>query len=314
MTTFSKQERPPLAQSPVVLGSPSLGSPVPLERELEETLAFGCPRTFLGNRFVYAVVSPRARGLSLGVNMNPDRYCNFACVYCEVNREAPAPVANLDIAEMVAELERALQVTHSGALVKYPTFRHLHPQLLELRHVSLSGDGEPTLSPVFSEAVEAVVHLRARRVVPFFKLVLITNTCGLDRPQVLDGLRLLTRRDEVWAKLEAGTQEYMDRVDQPDCRLERVLENILNLARQRPVIIQSLFPLIRGEAPSTAEIEAYARNLRQLKDAGAEIPLVQIYSATRPSPNAVCEHLPLRTLSHIAQRVREVAGLNAEVF
>ena len=295
-------------------GLPTPGLPVPLERDLESTLAFGCPRDFLGNRFVYAVVSPRARGLSLGVNMNPDRHCNFACVYCEVNREAPVPALQLDIPAMIDELERALQVTQSGALVKYPTFRHLHPQLLELRHVSLSGDGEPTLCPAFAEAVEAVVHLRARRIVPFFKLVLITNTRGLDRPEVLEGLRLLTRRDEVWAKMEAGSQEYMDRVDRPDCRLEQVLENILRLARQRPVIIQSLFPLIRGEPPSTAEIEAYAQNLRRLKESGAEIPLVQIYSATRPTPNAACEHLPLRTLSHIAQRVREVAGLNAEVF
>jgi wyosine [tRNA(Phe)-imidazoG37] synthetase (radical SAM superfamily) len=285
-----------------------------VEGALDGNLAFGCPRDFLGNRFVYAVVSPRARGLSLGINMNPDRVCNFACVYCEVNREAPVPALHLDIPAMIAELERALQITHSGALVTSPTFRHLHPQLLELRHVSLSGDGEPTLSPVFAQAVEAVVHLRSRRIVPFFKLVLITNTCGLDRPQVAEGLRLLTRRDEVWAKLEAGTQEYMDRVDRPDCRLERVLENILNLSRRRPVIIQSLFPQIRGEAPSTVEIEAYARNLRRLKESGAQIPLVQIYSATRPTSNAACEHLPLRTLSHIAQRVREVAGLNAEVF
>lgn len=314
MSTFPEEERPPAAQSPDDFGTPDRGASAPSERDPAGPLAFGCPRDFLGNRYVYAVVSPRARGLSLGVNMNPDRMCNFACVYCEVNRDAPVPALELDIPEMIVELERALQVIHSGALVKYPTFRHTHPQLLELRHVSLSGDGEPTLSPVFAEAVEAVVHLRARRIFPFFKLVLITNTCGLDRPQVVEGLRLLTRRDEVWAKLEAGTQEYMDRVDRPDCRLERVMENILTLARRRPVIIQSLFPLIRGEAPSVAEIEAYAQNLRRLKDAGAQIPLVQIYSATRPAPKAVCEHLPLRTLSHIAQRVREVAGLPAEVF
>jgi hypothetical protein len=46
----------------------------------EAGTAFGCPRDFLGNRFVYAVISPRARGLSVGVNMNPDRFCDFNCV------------------------------------------------------------------------------------------------------------------------------------------------------------------------------------------------------------------------------------------
>ena len=49
-------------------------------------IAFDRPRDFLDNRFVYAVISPRARGLTLGVNMNPDKRCNFDCVYCEVDR------------------------------------------------------------------------------------------------------------------------------------------------------------------------------------------------------------------------------------
>jgi hypothetical protein len=43
--------------------------------------AFGSPRDFLDNRFVYAVVSARARGLSVGINMCPDKNCNFDCVY-----------------------------------------------------------------------------------------------------------------------------------------------------------------------------------------------------------------------------------------
>jgi wyosine [tRNA(Phe)-imidazoG37] synthetase (radical SAM superfamily) len=144
--------------------------------------------------------------------------------------------------------------------------------------------------------------------------VLITNASGLDRPEVTQGLNLFTSRDEVWAKLEAGTQEYMNRVNRPDCALEKILVNILFAARRRPVIIQSLFPSANGEAPPASEIEAYVQRLRELKEGGAQIPLVQIYSATRPTAQSECGHLPLRMLSAIAQRVREAAGLNAEVF
>jgi hypothetical protein len=82
----------------------------------------------------------------------------------------------------------------------------------------------------------------------------------------------------------------------------------------RPVIIQGLFPSIGGQGPPASEIESYVRRLKELKEAGAQIPLVQIYSATRPTKHPECGHLPLRTLSHIAQRVREVSGLKAEVF
>ncbi len=276
--------------------------------------AFGCPRDFFDNRFIYTVISPRARGLSVGVNMNPDRRCNFDCVYCEVNRHEAARELRLDVPEMVAELERTLERVRSGRLRERSCYRSSPPELLALRHLTLSGDGEPTLCPNFIEAVEAVVHLRARGRFPFFKLVLITNASGLDRPEVAKGLRLFTTRDEVWAKLEAGTQDYMNRLNRPDCALERVAANILSLARQRPVILQSLFPSIDGEAPPTSEIEAFVQRLGKLKKSGAHIPLVQIYSATRPAAHPECGPLALRTLGTIAQRVREVSGMKAEVF
>lgn len=276
--------------------------------------AFGCPCDVLGNRFVYTVISPRARRLSVGVNMNPDKRCNFDCVYCEVNRSEPSRESRLEVPQIMSELERTQGLVRSGGLRERPCYRSAPPELLELRHVTLSGDGEPTLCPNFVEAVEAVVHLRACGRFPFFKLVLITNASGLDRPEVAEGLSLFTPRDEVWAKLEAGTQDYMNRVNRPDCPLEKILANILFVARQRPLVIQSLFPSIGGEAPPASEIEAYAQRLRELKEAGAQISLVQIYSATRPTAHPECGHLPLRTLSAIAQRVREAAGLKAEVF
>jgi len=187
-------------------------------------------------------------------------------------------------------------------------------ELLQLRHVTLSGDGEPTLCPNFVEAVLAVMHARAVGKFPFFKIVLLTNASGLGLPEVQHGLECFTQQDEIWAKLDAGTQAYMDKVNRPGCTLDRILANILFVSRQRPVIIQSLFPLLNGEEPPAEEIEQYVQRLCELKRAGGQISLVQIYSATRPTPHSECGHLSLRTLSRIARRVREVAGLNAEVF
>ena len=275
---------------------------------------FGCSRDFLENRFVYSLISPRARGLSVGVNMNPDKGCNFDCSYCEVNRTEPSHELRLDATVMMEELQRTLALIYSGEIRQRPCYQNAPPELLVLRHVALSGDGEPTLCPNFSEAVEAVVHVRARGRFPFFKLVLITNASGLDRPEVEEGLRLFTPRDEVWAKLDGGTQEAINRVNRPGCSLAQILRNILSLARRRPVVIQSLFPSINGVGPTPSEIDAYAQCLGELRNSKAQIPLVQIYSATRPTIHSECGHLPLRTLSHIAQRVREATGLNAEVF
>lgn len=276
--------------------------------------AYGYARNFLDNRFVYVVVSPRARGLSIGVNLNPDKQCNFDCPYCEVNRDAPAQDPVLDVDTMAAELERTLRFVEDGRLRELPLYGNVPTELLQIRHVALSGDGEPTLCPRFAEAVQAVIHVRAVGQFPFFKIVLITNASGLGLPEIQGGLQFLTSMDEIWAKLDVGTQAYMDKVNKAQLPLEHILANMLAMARRRPIIIQSLFPSLNGQPPPEEEIEQYVQRLKELKDAGAQISLVQIYSATRPTPHSECGHLPLKTLSRFAQRVREVAGLKAEVF
>jgi wyosine [tRNA(Phe)-imidazoG37] synthetase (radical SAM superfamily) len=276
--------------------------------------AFGRPRNPLGNRFVYAVISQRAHGLSIGVNLNPDGQCSFDCVYCEVDRDAPVRERQVNTKVLAQELRHLLRLTYDRRLRELEWFRHLPPELLQLKEVALSGDGEPTLCVNFGKVVREVLQVRAKGRFPFFKVVLITNTAGLDYPEVVRGLKLLTKEDEIWAKLDAGTQEYMDKVNRSDIPLWRVLANILALGKQRPIIIQSLFPLINGEKPPRHEIEQYVSRLKELKAAGAEIKLVQVYSAHRPPHHRNCEHLPLKTLSFIARRVREVAGLRAEVF
>lgn len=272
-------------------------------------------REFWGNRYVYTILSPRARGLSIGVNMNLDKRCNFDCAYCFVNRAVPMPEQSLDVDVLRQELEWTLWLTHSEQqLRKLNSYRNVPANLLQLRQVALSGDGEPTLCPNFVDVVHTIVHVRALGEFPFFKIVLLTNASALNLENVQEGLKLFTPQDEIWAKLDAGTQRYMDEVNRPDCLLEKILENILLVARKRPVIIQSFFSLLNHEEPGAEEIGQYALRLRDLKNCGAQIPLVQIYSATCLPAKNRCGHLPLKTLSSIARRVREVTGLKVEVF
>ena len=308
MITLDKQASPK-----PVSALPLNAAPEVRARGLDNT--FGKPREFLGNRFVYALISQRARGLSIGINLNPDHFCNFDCAYCEVNRDKTPLDRAVDLDVMAAELEGLLARAFQGRLRELPYFRLVPEELLKLKAVTLSGDGEPTLCANFAEVVREVVHIRSLRRFPFFKIVLITNTSGLGRPDVDAGLIHLTSDDEIWVKLDAGTQEYMDRVNRSkDITLQQVLEKILLLGRERAVVIQSLFPLMHGLEPPAEEIEAYVQRLKALESDGAKISLVQIYSAHRAPHRPDCGHLPLKALSRIAQRVREVTGLKAEVF
>ena len=279
-----------------------------------EEVAFGYPRDFLDNKFVYLVISPRAGGLAIGVNVNPIVKCSLQCLYCEVDRAKPAGISEFDVDKMVAELCGTFGLARSGRLRRRARYAHLPEDLLQVRHVALSGDGEPTLSSHFVEALTALAELREHGILPYFKIVVVTNSTALDQPRVLHGLRLLADTDEIWAKLDGGTQDYLSRLNGGMISLEKTLRNILQIASKRPVVIQSLFPAIEGAAPSAREINQYARRLKELKEAGAKISLVQIYSATRPMARTGCSHLPLKCLSKIAQTVRRVAGLRAEVF
>lgn len=276
--------------------------------------AFGCPRAFVGGQYSYLVISPRARGLVIGVNMNPDKRCNFDCVYCEVNRVGASPQHRFEVGAMIEELDHTMAMMHSGEIGEFPFYRQLPRELLKLRHVTLSGDGEPTLNPNFLEAVQSIVQLRAQGRYPFFKLVLLTNATCLNDPEVLRGVQLFRSEDEIWAKLDAGSQASLDQVNRGAISIEAIQANILLVARRRPVIIQSLFAAIDGKPPSSTEIDCYIQRLVELTSAGAQIPLVQIYSDTRPMAASNCRHLPLRTLNQIAQCVKQGTGLCVEVF
>ena len=275
---------------------------------------FGWPRDFLGNRFVYAVISQRAHGLSIGVNLNPEKFCNFKCVYCEIERGEPRQEKPVDINVLSDELTRLLDLADQGKLRDLPRFRNIPAELLMLKEVALSGDGEPTLSPNFEGAVEAVLRVRSQRP-QFFKIVLITNTSGLFQPHIQRGWQQLTLEDEIWVKLDAGTQKYMEQVNRPDgVTLQNVMANIMQIGQMRPIVIQSLFPMLDGEGPSDEEIDCYIHRLQELKAGGAQIALVQIYSAHRPAQNPNCGHLPLNSLSSIVRRVHEQTRLKTELF
>lgn len=278
------------------------------------TSAFIKPRQYLENKYVYLTLSYRARGLSIGINVNPDKMCNFDCIYCEVDRRTPGNPSVIDLDSLVSELNNTLSAYYNGELKKLPAFRDTPAELLELKHVALSGDGEPTICPQFAEIVERIVHLRALGKFPFFKLTLVTNSSGLHYPWVQAGLDLFTFEDEIWAKLDAGTQEFMNKINRPKTTLKNILSNIAMVGKKRPVVIQTLLPSIRGEGIPENEIEEYSNRLLELKGEGVSISYVQIHSARRPVTNPECEHLSLRELSRIARKVREKTGLKVEVF
>lgn len=270
------------------------------------------PRRWRDFLYVYPVISRRSRGLSIGINLNPDAACNFDCVYCSVDRSLPPKVRRVELPVLAAELEQ--MVAGRTALFEEPEFRSIPAEWRRLNDFAFSGDGEPTASPAFPEAVELVARVRREARLDDVKVVLITDACYLTRPAVAAALAVLDANGgEVWAKLDAGTEEYFRRVNRPNYPLEHVLANIQAAGQSRPLVIQSLFLRLNDAPPPAAEIEAYVGRLRTLLAGGTRIQLVQVYTVARRTAESYATALSEGELESIAGKVR-VLGLRAEVY
>jgi len=260
------------------------------------------------NRYVYAVVSRRARGLSVGVNMNPDKRCNFDCPYCQVDRRTPGGPSRVDVDALRLELDDLLERA-AGDLWSHPPFDTVAPELRRVADVAFAGDGEPTTPPEFPAAAAAARAIRDR-LAPGVPLRLLTNATLLDKPRVRDALACF---DELWCKLDAGTEPYFRLVDGTKLPLRRILDNLLAVARERPIVVQSLFLAIGGEGPSDDEVTAWAGRLRDVVGGGGVIDHVQVYTVARAPADPWVSALPAERLEAIAAAARAAAGVDARV-
>src|SRR3982750_345300 len=108
-------------------------------------------RSWRDNRYVYPVISRRSKGLSIGVNLNPDKVCNFDCVYCCVDRTVPPTYREVDMSVLDDELSRMLELASSGEIWQIPPFDQTTARLRRINDVAFSGDGEPTSFKSFSQ-------------------------------------------------------------------------------------------------------------------------------------------------------------------
>lgn len=273
------------------------------------------PRRWRDNLYVYPVISRRSRGLSIGINLNPDTACNFDCVYCQVDRAAPPRTRRVELGRLRAELADIIADTQSGSLFEDAPFADVPPGMRHIRDFAFSGDGEPTTCPSFHTCVEWVAELRRKAGLDQTKIVLITDACYLTKPEVVSALAVLDKNNgEIWAKLDAGTENYFQEINRPNFPLTHVVDNIISAARVRPIVIQSLFMKLRGQRPSESELSAYVQRLHDITQAGGAIDHVQVYTVARRPAEAYVSALSNAEIDAIARLVREEANLPAEPY
>ena len=173
-----------------------------------------------------------------------------------------------------------------------------------------------TTAPVSRKIKSTGAEIRQRLGLPGnVKMVLITNASMFHRPHVQEGLRILdAHHGEIWAKLEAGTEEYFKKIDRTPIGFRQILDNITAAARIRPIVIQSLFMRAEGELPSDAELDAFCDRLCEITQAGGRLKLVQVYTVARRPAESFVAPLSNAEVDAIADRVRTRTGLPTAAF
>jgi len=267
-------------------------------------------RDVSGMKYIYPVVSRRAGGVSIGVNLNTNNACNWRCVYCNVpnlSRGTPPPIA-LDILEQ--ELRAFLtDVTHGDFMVS-----HVAKADRQLKDIAFSGNGEPTGAKEFPEIVNLVEKvLQDFNLIGTVKIRLITNGSLMEKPLVLEAIRHLAQcNGEVWFKLDAGSKEAIARINDINLNPQSHIERLKNCAAACPTYIQTCMFGFDGEPPQEADLAAYLALISQVKEL---VQGVHLYGLARPSHQI--EAPRLSRLSHqwleaMAEHIRQI-GLTVYV-
>ena len=261
-------------------------------------------------RYVYPVISRRAGGVSVGINLNPNNACNWRCIYCQVpelRRGGPPPI---DLALLELELNAFLHQAESGDFMA----TRVPVGARRLVDVAFSGNGEPTSAAEFAEAVAIVERVLARHHLTHEVVIrLITNGSLLDRKTVRTGIaRIGKAAGEVWFKLDAGSAAGIARINGSRARPEAVARRLACCAALAPTWVQACLFRFDGELPEEHETRAWLALLAPLAPALAG---VHLYSLARPSLQKEAPRLgrlEARSMEEIAGRVRQL-GLTVRV-
>lgn len=232
--------------------------------------------------YVYPVVSRRAGGVSIGINLNPNNACNWRCVYCQVPelKRGSAPKINLRILE--EELRAFLHELISGDFMQ----QHVPPEARRINDIALSGNGEPTSAKEFDQVIKLIANVKSDfdELPSDLKLVLITNGSLINRNYVQAGLhRMAKLNGEVWFKLDSVTREGRQQINNTRMSLKQVRENLRLATSLCPTWLQTCVFQLNGEPPAEKEITAYLEYIENLLSDKIGLQGVLLYGIARQS-------------------------------
>jgi len=231
--------------------------------------------------YVYPVISRRAGGVSIGINLNPNNACNWRCIYCQVPNLKRGVAPPIDLKQLETELRGFLNELINGNFMQ----EKVPPEARKICDIALSGNGEPTSAKEFSQVIELIGRVKQDFPLPAdLKLVLITNGSFIDRPYVLAGLIMMaTMNGEIWFKLDSATSEGRLQINNTRMSMTRVFDNLKLATAYCPTWIQTCVFNQNGQPPSEKETLSYLEFIQKLKSGSITVQGILLYGIERPS-------------------------------
>ncbi len=235
-------------------------------------------RELSGLKYIYSVISRRAGGLSIGVNLNVNNACNWQCIYCEIpnlTRGSPPPI-ELDVLE--DELRFFLhEIIHGDYMEKNVAIEDRH-----LKDIAFSGNGEPTSAEEFPQVILIVKKiLEEFNLLHKIKIRLITNGSLMHKESVLEGIQVLAKMNgEVWFKVDAAPEENSKVINQVNIKPQQAIDRLKRCSEICPTFVQTCIFTIDNKEPNNKEIDAY---IKLIDSAKKSIKGVHLYGIARPS-------------------------------
>ena len=244
---------------------------------------------------IYGPVNSRRLGLSLGINLLPTskKYCSYDCIYCHYG------FTDVHTLELPQEVDH--QPTPEEVKIALEDYLKKDKNI---SYITFSGNGEATLHPQFSEMVDIVKKVRDEYV-PSVKVVILSNSSTVDKPEIRKALKKLDLRI---MKLDCGTEKTWMALNHPHKSLSLV-KMVEGLQKLKDVIIQTIF--VKGTVDNTEdkEVENWISKLKVIKPKE-----VQIYTCDRPVPDKGIEKVPKEVLYKIAEQAEKEIKIPVKVF
>lgn len=258
--------------------NPAMPASVPQSAELDTR---NHDRDRVGMTYVYPVVSRRARGVSIGVNLNPNNACNWRCVYCQVPNLTRGGPPAIDMAQLERELRQMLQDIVEGDFMA----RMVPQDMRRLNDIALSGNGEPTSAGEFPRVIELIGELLAAfDLTGRIKLVLITNGSLMQKSNVQAGVRgMADLNGEIWFKFDRATRGGLQMVNDTETDPERHYQRLKIATGLCPTWMQTCMFALDGNPPDGAEVDAWLALLARAKAEDLPLRGVLLYGLARDS-------------------------------